>query len=285
VTIAVPAVTPVITPADDVDAFALLLVHVPPATVLLSVTVLPVHTDDGPLIAAGAVFTVTVAVATQPVPSVYVMVTVPAVTPVTTPEVLIDAFVLLLLHVPPVVVLVSVVVLPSQTVSVPVIVPGSALMVTVAAVIQPVPKAYVIAVVPEAMPATTPAASIDALAGILLVQVPPAVVLASEVVRPWHTVSVPVIAAGNALTVAVAVVIQPEGNVYVMSVVAVAMPVTTPEASMVATEVTALDHVPPEAAVLSVVILPSHTDNVPVIGAGRAFTFTVAVTIQPVDNA
>lgn len=38
------------------------LLHVPPVVVLVSVMVLPGHTADGPAIAAGGPFTVTVAV-------------------------------------------------------------------------------------------------------------------------------------------------------------------------------------------------------------------------------
>jgi hypothetical protein len=45
---------------------ALLLVHVPPVAVLISVVVAPAHTLLLPLIAAGAVFTVMVLVAEHP---------------------------------------------------------------------------------------------------------------------------------------------------------------------------------------------------------------------------
>jgi hypothetical protein len=180
----VPEVTPVITLAL-VDAFALLLAHVPPDTVLFSVIMLPAHTEEGPLIADGAAFTVTIAVAIQPLPNVYVIVAVPAAIPVTTPVVLIVAVnALLLVHVPPVVVLARVVVLPSHTAWVPVIVAGKAFTVIVADVSQPVLNVYVIALVPATTPVTTPAASMVALAGILLPHVPPVVVLLSVVVRP-----------------------------------------------------------------------------------------------------
>jgi hypothetical protein len=42
--------------------------HVPPDTVLSSVTLLPTHTDAGPVIAVGTAFTVTLAVTKQPPP-------------------------------------------------------------------------------------------------------------------------------------------------------------------------------------------------------------------------
>ena len=62
-------------------------------------------------------------------------------------------------------------------------------------------------------PVTTPAALIVATAGLALVQVPPGLALLRAVVDPTHTLSVPVIAAGNGLTVTMAVIKQPVGNV------------------------------------------------------------------------
>jgi hypothetical protein len=102
------------------------LLHVPPATVLLSTVVLPVGTVAVPLIepAEGIAFTVTTLVAIA-VPIVYFIVAVPAVTPVTIPVVFTVAIpVARLLHVPPGVVLASAVVPPAHTVAVPVIVPA-----------------------------------------------------------------------------------------------------------------------------------------------------------------
>jgi hypothetical protein len=46
-----------------------LLLHVPPVVVLLTVVVSPAHTCSVPVMAAGSGFTVTVAVRIQPVPS------------------------------------------------------------------------------------------------------------------------------------------------------------------------------------------------------------------------
>ena len=62
-------------------------------------------------------------------------------------------------------------------------------------------------------PVTTPVALIVATAGLALVQVPPGLELLRAVVDPTHTLSVPVIAAGKGLTVTVAVIKQPVGNV------------------------------------------------------------------------
>ena len=118
------------------------------------------------------------------------MVVVPAVTPVIMPAVLMVATDgVLLLHVPPMVVLLTVVVSPAHTCSVPVMVAGSGFTVTVAVRIQPVPSEYVIVavaavVLPVSTPLTVPVASTVATAVLLLAQVPPAVVVLSTVVAP-----------------------------------------------------------------------------------------------------
>ena len=59
-------------------------------------------------------------------------------------------------------------------------------------------------------------------------------------------------------------------------------PVTRPEpASTVALEVLPLAQLPPEGDELNEVVLPIHTDNVPPIVPGLAFTVTIAVTLMP----
>jgi hypothetical protein len=84
----VPGVTPVTTPVADVivATVVLLLDHVPPGVVLLSVTVLPVHTEVRPDIVLGSGVTVIVVLEIQP-PAVPVnlITVVPPDTPVTTP--------------------------------------------------------------------------------------------------------------------------------------------------------------------------------------------------------
>lgn len=57
---AVPVETPVITPVDEpIEATAeLLLLHTPPGVALVNIALLPAHTDEEPLIAAGAAGTV-----------------------------------------------------------------------------------------------------------------------------------------------------------------------------------------------------------------------------------
>ena len=53
-------------------------------------------------------------------------------------------------------------------------------------------------VIPLTIPDTLPTVATD---GVVLVQKPPAVPSASATVDPWHTVELPDITAGNALTV------------------------------------------------------------------------------------
>src|ERR1035437_9723023 len=80
---------------------------------------------------AGNGLTTTTLVATHPVPRVYAIVDVPADTPVTTPAPETGAFVvLLLLHTPPAVASLKVIVEPLQTLVAPAIAAGKGFMVT-----------------------------------------------------------------------------------------------------------------------------------------------------------
>jgi hypothetical protein len=112
----------------------LLLLHVPPGVVLVNVVLVPTHTlpsvGDIP---AGVVLTVMALVTKQPVAvMVYVIVAIPVVTPFTTPPaVTLATAALLLLHVPPGVALVQVVLSPIHIdVDPPVIAPGVTFTVT-----------------------------------------------------------------------------------------------------------------------------------------------------------
>ncbi len=138
--VTVPAEIPRTTPDELIVAtVVLLLLQVPPETPSTSVVVTPGQTVVEPemLPADGVVFTVMdcVAVAVpQLLVAVYEMVTVPAVTPLTTPEAFMVAIaVLLLVHVPPATASDKVTVAPVHSVEVPVIVPalGAGLTVTV----------------------------------------------------------------------------------------------------------------------------------------------------------
>ena len=78
---------PVTTPLNEpiVPAAKLLLLHNPPLTASLNDVVNPAHTVEEPIIAVGAVLTVTVMDVAQPVGKVYVIAAVPTAIPLTTP--------------------------------------------------------------------------------------------------------------------------------------------------------------------------------------------------------
>lgn len=108
-----PSSTPVTIPPETVALPTSELLHDPvPAAV--NVTDDPSHTLLVPVIAGAAALTATVLMLRQPLPNAYVMFVEPTVPPVTIPVPLpTDAIALLaLLHVPPVTVLLSVIVVP-----------------------------------------------------------------------------------------------------------------------------------------------------------------------------
>lgn len=115
---------------------------------------------------------------------------------------------MLLLHVPPVVVLVNVVDAPAHTLLPPLIAPGAAFTVIVFVAEHP-DTAYVTVDVPGAIAETTPVLVMVATEVLLLLHVPPAVALDHVIVVPAHAVAEPLIAAGAALTVIVWVALQP----------------------------------------------------------------------------
>ena len=128
--------TPVV--ASIVPAVVGLLLQVPPVAALDSVRVLPKHTDGPPVIAPGKALTVTTAVAAQPVEGiVYEMVAVPAVLPPIRPGASTVAAGSALVHTPPAVALLRVVLLPTHRPSGPVIAAGLVLTVTSAVTKQP----------------------------------------------------------------------------------------------------------------------------------------------------
>ena len=127
----VPAVPPpVTTPAVEMVATPVAeLLHIPPATPSESVMVNVWQTGALPTIADGCGLTVTTAVLLQPPAMVYVIVAVPADTPVTSP-VADTVAVPVLLHVPLPVASVSAVVDPAHTLKVPVMAAGVGFTVT-----------------------------------------------------------------------------------------------------------------------------------------------------------
>jgi hypothetical protein len=160
----------------------------------------------------GKLFTVTCFVEKHNPPIVYVNTEVPAATPVTVPddEPMVATAVLLLLHVAPRLVVLSVVVDPAHILNVPAMALGAGCTVTTTVVKHAdAGSVYVIVVVPPARPTPVTMPEEDptvATAGELLVQVPPGVVWLSADVTPGQTTVTPEIAAGVGLTVITAVV-------------------------------------------------------------------------------
>ena len=136
------------------------------------------------------------------------MVVVPEVRPLTTPEELIVAtVVLVLLHTPPVVASVNVVEEPEHTVAVPLIVPAEEGLTVTTMVAATIPQVFVtvydMVVVPAARPLTTPEVFTVATRVLVLLHTPPVVASVNVVDKPAITVAVPLIvpAAGEGLTV------------------------------------------------------------------------------------
>ena len=93
-----------------------------------------------------------------------------------------------------------------------------------------------------------------------------------------------IVGAGAGFTVTVVVLKQPVTNVYDITDVPGATPVTEPNASTVATAGSELLQVPPGVASAKAVDKPSHTLIVPVITSGKGLTVTGFVTEQPFGN-
>ena len=74
--------------------------------------------------------------------------------------------------------------------------------------------------------------------------------------------------------VAIVVVKQPVGKVYVMVEIPNPTPVTMPVLPTVATDVVPLAQLPPDEDELSIVVVPGHAVVVPVMAAGNGFTVT-----------
>jgi hypothetical protein len=158
------------------------------------VLLVPVHTNADPAI--GAPTTVNILVAAVPQPVLYVIVVVPAVMPATAPvaDPTVALVTSLLLHTPFTTVFASVIVAPAQTVDAPVIDAGVANTVTTWVARHPVDdKVKVIVAVPAVAPlVTTPLEDpTDAIAALLLLQVPAPPVPDRLVVELVHTVNVP----------------------------------------------------------------------------------------------
>ena len=296
VKVAVPADTPVTTPAlSTVATAALLLAQVPPL-VGVKPELSPMQILVAPeIVTTGMAFTVTVEVGIEAHPVrelVKVKVAVPADMPVTTPAfVTVATEALLLAQVPPVEGD-KVVVNPTQILALPVtLTTGKAFTVTaeVAREIQPVPELVKVKVaIPAVTPVTTPASVTVATAGLLLIQVPP-VEGDKVVVAPTQIVLAPVIlTAGCASKVTAEVVAEQFGEVLLVNVnvaVPADIPVTKPPFVTVAIAGALLTQVPPLVGD-KVVVEPTQIVLIPVIlTTGNAVTETapVGAEVQPVD--
>jgi hypothetical protein len=136
-----PFTIPVLT--FTVAMLTLLLLQVPPPETSLKIVVAPIHTLLVPVMVDTVALTVNIIVATavpQPLLKVYLIVSIPAVRPLTVPLKTV-ACELLALHVPPLIPLVNVIEAPTFTTDVPVIVPalgdGLTATVTIWVFVQP----------------------------------------------------------------------------------------------------------------------------------------------------
>ena len=116
-------------------------------------------------------------------------------------------------------------------------------------------------------PVTMPVEPMEAIAELLLLHVPPPVPSNKLVVRPEHTVFVPVIGEGNELTVTTTLAAQAP-IVYDIVAVPFVTPVTTPVTDTEPVPGLTLLHTPLPVASLRLVVRPWHTDKLPDIAAG-----------------
>jgi len=132
--------------------------------------------------------------------------------------------------------------------------------------------------VPAPLPVTTPDEVTDA-GEAEEDHAPPGTELASVVVYPWHTASVPLMADGAGLSVTVAVAIHAPGMAYVIVAVPAATPVTLPEELTDAVVASELLQVPPDGVLLSKTDNPWHTPMEPVMAVGVALTTIAALPV------
>ena len=211
--------------------------------------------------------------------TVYLIVSTPAVTPVTTPPRTV-AVVLLLLHVPPGAKSVNVTDEPVQTVEGPVMAPSSGNGFTVTAFVAFVmPHAFVIVYLmvstpadipvtmpPIGMPLTVP--PITVACALLALQVPPFVLSVNIIEDPTHTLDGPVmlstICSVSTLTIFIAVSVPHKlVTAYIIVSIPAEIPVTTPPTTIA--RALLLVHVPPVVVSVNVMIEATHTLEGPCI--------------------
>lgn len=139
---------------------------------------------------------------------------------------------------------------------------------------------------PAATPLTSPVVIFTvAMVVFPLVHAPPVVALLRIVVAPTHTLGVPNITPGTGLTVTVEVLRHPVESLYVTVAVPTERPEIPPENDIIGPVTKGAEdvHVPPVVALLSIPVVPVHSDVIPVIGKGLGWTVTAAVVAHPVD--
>ena len=183
----------------------------------------------------------------------------------------------LLVQLPPIVASLKIVFLPTQTVVVPVIGAATGLTSMVAVVAHPMPEVYVAVAIPPDTPVTIPEAEpMVAINVLLIAQLPGPAASVNVPVEPTHTFVAPDIGAGAGATVTIKVAEQ-EPTIYDITDVPALTPVTTPSVPTVATDVVALDQLPPVAASVRLVVDPLQMSGLPLIGGRPALTVTVVV--------
>ena len=292
--VSIPSTEPVIVADDPVEvkvASVLDALHVPPVESAISVMGEPKQTDVGPLMvpAYTSALTFTVFLATadpQVLVTVYLIVSVPAVTPVTTPSVLVALPVPAVdVHIPPRVLSVNVIVAPGQTLPTPPIAATVGVKTTVTdkvdvLVPQTLFTVYVIVSTPALLPPkTTPAA--DMVTFVFVAdQVPPVVVLLSVSCVPPQTVVLPAIACAACCTVTICMS-DAVPQLFVIEYVIVSAPCRVPVTRPVVMSIDAFAlealQVPPGVPLAVSVNVPATQSEspplmVPTVGAGPVNT-------------
>jgi len=214
-----------------------------------------------------------------------VIVVIPTLRAVATPvpDTTVATELLLLLHVPPGSESTSVFVLPKHMLNV--LFEVKAVLTVTTFVAEQLPVVYEIVVVPFTKPETIPDELTVATEVLLLLQVPPDVAEASDIVVPRQSVVGPLIAAGEAFTVMVISDWQPVANLYVTGVVPPVIPTKAPVVLlMVPTAVLPLIHVPPVGVAVSVVVIPEQITEDPDIEPGSGYTVTTLVVTHPFSS-
>jgi hypothetical protein len=117
---------------------------------------------------------------------------------------------------------------------------------------------------------------------LLLAQLPPKGEVVSNEVPPSHIINAPVILAGTGFTVIKCASLQPVGRIYEITTDPAARPVTTPDVPATARVTLLLIQLPPAAIPVSVVVVPVHNEDAPVIETGRGFMVTTTDREHPV---